>query len=55
MKGRDHMGGLSVGGGGGEIKVNLDETEFEIVDWIHQVQDRAQWLALVNTVMNLRV
>jgi len=25
------------------------------VDWIHLAQDRNQWLALVNTVMNLRV
>jgi hypothetical protein len=27
----------------------------EDVDWIHVVQDRDQWRALVNTVMNLRV
>jgi hypothetical protein len=25
------------------------------VDWIHLAQDRDQWLAVVNTVMNLRV
>jgi hypothetical protein len=25
------------------------------VNWIHLVQDRDQWWALVNTVMNLRV
>jgi hypothetical protein len=25
------------------------------VDWIHLAQDREQWRALVNTVMNLRV
>jgi hypothetical protein len=24
------------------------------VDWIHLAQDRGQWRALVNTVMNLR-
>jgi hypothetical protein len=24
-------------------------------DWIYLAQDRDQWLALVNTVMNLRV
>jgi len=27
----------------------------EDVDWIHLAQDREQWLAAVNTVMNLRV
>jgi len=25
------------------------------VDWIHMAQDRPQWRALVNTVMNLAV
>jgi hypothetical protein len=25
------------------------------LDWIHLAQDRGQWRALVNTVMNLRV
>jgi hypothetical protein len=25
------------------------------VDWIHLVQDRNKWLAVVTTVMNLRV
>jgi hypothetical protein len=25
------------------------------MDWIDVVQDRDQWMALVNTVMNLRV
>jgi hypothetical protein len=28
---------------------------WEGVDWIHLAQDRDQWQALVNTVMNLLV
>jgi len=27
----------------------------EFVDWIHLTQDKDQWLAVVNTVMNIRV
>jgi hypothetical protein len=37
------------------IRVNLRETEWESVDWIHLAQDRDQWRAAVSTVMNLRV
>jgi hypothetical protein len=37
------------------IKKNLREIEFQDVDWIHAVQDRDGWRALVNTVMSLRV
>jgi hypothetical protein len=33
----------------------LRETGWEVVEWIHLVQDRDQWRALVNTVMSLRV
>jgi hypothetical protein len=28
---------------------------WEIVDWLHLAEDRDQWQALLNTVMNLRV
>jgi hypothetical protein len=35
------------------IRMDLRETEWETVDWIHLNQDRDQWRALVNTVMNL--
>jgi hypothetical protein len=35
--------------------MNVREIAWEGVYWIHLVQDRDQWRALVNTVMNLRV
>jgi hypothetical protein len=31
------------------------EMRWEGVDWMHLVQDRDQWRALVNTKMNLEV
>jgi hypothetical protein len=37
------------------IRMNLIEIEWEIVDWIHLAQDRDQKRTLVNTVMNLWV
>jgi hypothetical protein len=37
------------------IKMDLRETVFGDMDWIHLADDREQWRALVNTVMNLRV
>jgi hypothetical protein len=37
------------------IKMDLREIGFGGVDWIRWAQDRDRWLALVNTVMNLRV
>jgi hypothetical protein len=37
------------------IKVDLREIELDGVDWIDLAQDRDQWRALVNTVMNLQV
>jgi len=27
----------------------------EVVDWMHLTEDRDQWWAVVNTVMNIRV
>jgi len=35
--------------------MDLREIGWEAVDWIHVVQDREQWWALLNTVMSLRV
>jgi hypothetical protein len=37
------------------IKIDLREIEWDGMDWIDLAQDRDQWRALVNTVINLRV
>jgi hypothetical protein len=35
-------------------KIDLTEIGWDGMDWIDVAQDREQWRALVNTVMNLR-
>jgi hypothetical protein len=37
------------------IKMDLREIGWDGVDWMDMAQDRVQWRALVNTVLNLRV
>jgi hypothetical protein len=37
------------------IKMNLREIGWDGMDWIDLAQDRDQWRALMNTVINLRV
>jgi hypothetical protein len=37
------------------IKMDLREIGWAGMNWLDLVQDRDQWTALVNTVMNLRV
>jgi hypothetical protein len=37
------------------IRINLREIGWGGMDWIDLAQDKDQWRALVNTVMNLRV
>jgi hypothetical protein len=52
QKVRDHWENLDVGGWTIE---RYREIGWDGVDWIDLAQDRDQWRALVNTVMNLRV
>jgi hypothetical protein len=37
------------------IKMDLRETGIDGANWIQLAQDRVQWRACMNTVMNLRV
>jgi hypothetical protein len=37
------------------IKMDFRDIGWDGMDWIELAQDRDQWRALVNTVMNLRV
>jgi hypothetical protein len=37
------------------IKMDLREIGWDVMDWFDLAQDRNQWRALVNTVMNLLV
>jgi hypothetical protein len=37
------------------MKMDFREIEWDGVDWIDMAQDRDQWRAVVNTVLNLRV
>jgi hypothetical protein len=35
--------------------MDLKEIRWEVVDWIHVIQDRDKWQAFVSPVMNVRV
>jgi hypothetical protein len=37
------------------IRICLREIGWDSMDWIHLAQHREEWMALVNTIMNLRV
>jgi hypothetical protein len=40
---------------GDNIRMDLEEIGWEVVDWMHLAQVRDQCRAVVNTVKNLRV
>jgi hypothetical protein len=50
---RDHSEDLGVCED--NIKLDLREIAIDEANWIRLAQDRVQWLALVNIVMNLRI
>jgi hypothetical protein len=54
LKGRDFSEDLGVDGKI-SIRMDLREIGWEFIEWMYLVQDREQWWALLNTVMNLRV
>jgi hypothetical protein len=37
------------------IRMDLRESSWRSVEWIHLAQDKERWRTLLNTVMNLRV
>jgi hypothetical protein len=37
------------------IKMDLRDIGWDVIDWIGLAQDRDQWRALLNTVINLRI
>jgi hypothetical protein len=50
-KERDHKEDLDVGGRI-ILKMDLRRTGWSGMDWIHPAQDRDQWWAFVNKIMN---
>jgi hypothetical protein len=54
-KGRDHWEDLGISGGGDSIRMELREMGINGANCIWLAQDRVQWWAFVNMVMNLWV
>jgi hypothetical protein len=38
-----------------DIRMDVGEIGLEVVDWIHLAQNRDQWRAVVNMVINFRI
>jgi hypothetical protein len=53
LKGRYNLGDLCIDGREDDIIMNFKEIGCEDVNWIRLAQDKSQWRALINTVMNL--
>jgi len=51
---RDHLGDPGVDGRN-NFKMDLKEVGWRGMDWIELAQDRDNWQARVNVVMNLRI
>jgi hypothetical protein len=49
LNGREHLEDIRED----VIRMDLRETAWEVVDWMHLAQDSDQWWNLLNTVMNL--
>jgi hypothetical protein len=49
LKVRNHLEDLSVY----DIKMDLKEKRYGDVEWIYMAQNKVQWQALVNIVMNV--
>jgi hypothetical protein len=49
------IGSMALGAWVDNINMHLGEIGWDVMDWTDLVQDRDQWMALVNTELNLRV
>jgi len=53
LKETDHSKDLGVDGD--NMRIDLKEIWWEVMDWMYLAQDRDQWLAVMNNVMKFRV
>ena len=52
---RDHLEGLALEGGGGNIKTDLQEMVWGNMDWIDVAQDMDNWRALGKVLWNFEL